>query len=37
LSIEDELLSLEARKAELQSRLEAPKMPELLHPRMADV
>jgi hypothetical protein len=37
LSIKDELLSLEARKAELQSRLNAPKMPELLHPRMADV
>jgi site-specific DNA recombinase len=37
LSIKDELLSLEARKAELQSRLEAPEMPELLHPRMADV
>jgi site-specific DNA recombinase len=37
LSIKDELFSLEARKAELQSRLEAPEMPELLHPRMADV
>jgi site-specific DNA recombinase len=37
LSIKDELLSLEARKAELQSRLDAPEMPELLHPRMADV
>jgi site-specific DNA recombinase len=37
LSIKDELLALEARKAELQSRLEAPEMPELLHPRMADV
>ena len=37
LSIKDELLSLEARKVELQSRLEAPEMPELLHPRMADV
>jgi DNA invertase Pin-like site-specific DNA recombinase len=37
LSIKDELLSLEARKGELQSRLEAPEMPELLHPRMADV
>ena len=37
LSIKDELLSLEARKAELQSRLDAPDMPELLHPRMADV
>jgi site-specific DNA recombinase len=37
LSIKDELLSLEARKAELQSRLEAPEMPELLQPRMADV
>jgi site-specific DNA recombinase len=37
LSIKDELLALEARKAELQSRLNAPEMPELLHPRMADV
>ncbi len=37
LSIKDELLSLEARQAELQSRLNAPEMPELLHPRMADV
>lgn len=37
LSIKNELLSLEARKAELQSRLNAPEMPELLHPRMADV
>ena len=37
LSIKDELLSLEARKAELQSRLHTPEMPELLHPRMADV
>ncbi len=37
LSIRDELLSLEARKAGLQSRLEAPEMPELLHPRMADL
>ena len=37
MSIKDELLSLEARKAELRSRLEAPEMPELLHPRMSDV
>jgi site-specific DNA recombinase len=37
LSIKDELLSLEARKAEPQSRLEVPVLPELLHPRMADV
>jgi hypothetical protein len=37
LSIKDVLLSLEARKAELQSCLDAPEMPELLHPRMADV
>jgi site-specific DNA recombinase len=37
LSIKDELISLEARKAELQSRLEAPEMPELLHPRMSHV
>ena len=36
LSIKDELLSLGARKAELQSRLDAPEMPEL-HPRIADV
>ena len=28
---------MEARKSELQSRLDAPEMPELLHPRMADV
>ena len=35
LSIKDELLSLEARKADLQSRLDAPDMPELLHPRMS--
>ncbi|MEO8519955.1 MAG: recombinase family protein, partial [Acidobacteriota bacterium] len=37
LSIKDELLSLEARKAHLQTQLDAPEMPELLHPRMADV
>jgi hypothetical protein len=37
LSIKDELLSLETRKTELQSRLNAPEMPELQHPRMADV
>ena len=37
LPIKDELLSLEARKAELQSRLDAPEMPQLLHLRMADV
>jgi site-specific DNA recombinase len=37
LAIKDELLLLEGRKAELQSRLDAPEMPELLHPRMADV
>ena len=37
LSIKDELLSLESRKAELQSRFDAPDMPELLHPLMADV
>ena len=37
LSIKEELFSLEARKAELQSRLDAPEVPELLHPRMADV
>ena len=30
LSIKDELLNLEPRKAELQSRLDAPEMPELL-------
>ena len=37
LSIKDALLLLEARKADLQSRLNAPEMPELLHARMADV
>ena len=37
LWIKHELLALEARKAELQYRLDAPEMPELLHPRMADV
>jgi site-specific DNA recombinase len=37
VSINDELLSLESRKVELQSRLEAPEMPELLHARMSDV
>jgi site-specific DNA recombinase len=37
VSIKDELLALEARKSELQTRLDAPEMPELLHPRMADV
>jgi hypothetical protein len=31
LSIKDELLKLEARKAELHSRVDAPEMPELLH------
>ena len=35
--VDDELMSLEARKVELQSRVNAPEMPELLHPRMADV
>ena len=29
--------ALEARKVELQSRVDAPDMPELLHPRIADV
>jgi site-specific DNA recombinase len=37
VSIKEELLALEARKAELQSRLDAPETPELLHPRMSDV
>jgi site-specific DNA recombinase len=37
ISIKNELLALEARQAELQQKLEAPEMPELLHPRMADV
>ena len=37
LSIKDELLSLEAWQAELQARLNTLEMPELLHPRMADV
>jgi len=36
-SIKKELLALEVRQAELQQKLEAPEMPELLHPRMADV
>jgi site-specific DNA recombinase len=36
-SIKKELFALEARQAELQQKLEAPEMPELLHPRMADV
>ena len=35
-SIKKELLALEVRQAELQQKLEAPEMPELLHPRMAD-
>jgi hypothetical protein len=35
-SIKKELLALEARQAELQQKLEAPELPELLHPRMAD-
>jgi len=30
-------MSLEARQAELKQHLEAPEMPQLLHPRMADV
>jgi hypothetical protein len=30
LSIKDELLALEARKGELQSRLDAPEMPEFV-------
>jgi hypothetical protein len=37
LSIKGELLSPEARGAELQSRLDSREMPELLHPRMAEV
>jgi site-specific DNA recombinase len=37
VSIKDELLSLEARQTELRRHLEAPEMPQLLHPRMADV
>jgi len=37
LSIKDELVLLEARKVELQTRLDAPEMPELLHPRMTGV
>jgi site-specific DNA recombinase len=38
LSIKNELMALEARQAELkQHHLEAPEMPQLLHPRMADV
>jgi hypothetical protein len=37
LSIKNELMSLEARRAELKQHLEAPEMPQLLHPRTADV
>ena len=37
LSIKDELLALKERKTELQVRLDAREMPELLHPLMADV
>ena len=37
LSIKDELLALEARRVGLQSRVDAPDVPELLYPRMADV
>jgi hypothetical protein len=37
VSIKDEILALEAKNADLQSRLSAPEMPELLHSRMADV
>jgi len=37
LSIKNELMALEARQAELKQHLEAPEMPQLLHPRMADV
>ena len=37
VSIKNELLSLEARQTELRRHLEAPEMPQLLHPRMADV
>jgi site-specific DNA recombinase len=36
-SIKKELLALEARQAQLQQKLEAPEIPELLHLRMADV
>ena len=36
-TIKKELLDLEARQAELQQKFETPEMPELLHPRMADV
>ena len=37
LSIKNELMALEARQAELKQHLEAPEMPQLLQPRMADV
>ena len=37
VSIKSELLELESRQAELQKKLTAPDMPELLHPAMADV
>lgn len=36
-SIKNELFALEARQAELQQKLDAPEMPALLHPRMAEV
>ena len=36
-SIKHELLALETRQSELHRKLDAPDMPELLHPRMADV
>ncbi len=37
VSIKNELLALEGRQTELRGQLEAPEMPQLLHPRMADV
>jgi hypothetical protein len=37
MSIENALLELEARQAELQKTVSAPEMPELLDPGLADV
>jgi site-specific DNA recombinase len=36
-AVKEELQKLESRQAELRLRLDAPEMPELLHPKMADV
>ena len=37
LTIKDELVNLEARKAELKCRLDEPEAPTLLHPIMSDL